>query len=431
MQPQKAKIRLTDHTCIACRFNPLLCCIAQLVNRVPAIDESSKGIAKPGKSAEGKIELKDVVFTYPARPDQQVMNGFSLTVEAGQTVALCGASGSGKSTTIQLVERFYDPESGSVSLDGQDLKTLNLSWLRQQVGLVSQEPTLFAGTIGENIAYGKPGATPEEIQAAAKSANAHNFITKFPDGYNTDCGSAGTQLSGGQKQRVAIARAIIKNPSVLLLDEATSALDNESEKAVQGALDELMQTRKRTTIVIAHRLSTIQNADKIAVVSNGVVVEEGTHTELMAKQGAYADLHSAQHSTATSTGSTTVVAAEDKEGTTNQTAQMAETLEEKAERVKRLEEESKQAVKDNKSRIWAMQKSDTSWLALGASGALAAGAVFPCVGWIWAKMVSIFFASDPVCETLCVTPPCISSFTFTHYLCLPPMCLAVPTGLYA
>ena len=213
----------------------------------------------------------------------QVCNGYNLEIQAGTTVALVGASGSGKSTAIQLVERFYDPDSGSVKLDGVDLRQLNVKWLRQQIGLVGQEPVLFSGTIAENIAYGKPGSTREEVVEAAKMANAFSFIQEFPAQFDTDVGEKGGQLSGGQKQRIAIARAMIKNPAVLLLDEATSALDTESERIVQAALDDLMTKFKRTTIVIAHRLTTIRNADKIAVVDKGRIVEEGSHDELMAK----------------------------------------------------------------------------------------------------------------------------------------------------
>jgi len=200
-----------------------------------------------------------------------------------------GASGSGKSTAIALIERFYDPQSGSVLLDGVDIKTLNVRWLRSQLGLVAQEPVLFMGTVAENIAYGKEGATKEEIEEAAKMANAHTFITEsLGDGYNTDVGMRGGKLSGGQKQRVAIARAIVRKPSVLLLDEATSALDNESERIVQAALDEIMAKQKRTTVMIAHRLSTIRNADSIAVIHEGAVVERGTHEELLANpEGMY------------------------------------------------------------------------------------------------------------------------------------------------
>jgi len=254
--------------------------ILKVVNRRPTIDSSSPS-GKRGHTCSGRIELQDVHFTYPARPDHKVCNGYNLVVEAGTTVALCGASGSGKSTAIQLIERFYDPDKGAVLLDGVNLRELNVTWLRQQIGLVSQEPVLFSGTIAENIAMGKPGATREDVEAAARMANAHGFISEFPDGYNTDVGEKGGQLSGGQKQRVAIARAMIKDPAVLLLDEATSALDTESERVVQEALDNLLSKHKRTTIMIAHRLSTIRNADKICVVNEGVIVEQGTHNELM------------------------------------------------------------------------------------------------------------------------------------------------------
>ena len=207
-----------------------------------------------------------------------------------QIVALVGESGSGKSTAIALLERFYDPDSGKILFDDVELQALKVSWLRQQVGLVSQEPVLFNDTIRSNIAYGKQGAaSEEEIVAAAEAANAHQFISALPDGYNTIVGERGIQLSGGQKQRVAIARAIIKDPKVLLLDEATSALDAESERVVQEALDQVMVDR--TTVVVAHRLSTIRGADIIAVLKNGAVAEKGKHEELMRiKDGTYASL---------------------------------------------------------------------------------------------------------------------------------------------
>ncbi|KAF1775143.1 P-loop containing nucleoside triphosphate hydrolase [Phytophthora cactorum] len=206
-----------------------------------------------------------------------VLKHYNLTVEAGQTVAFCGPSGGGKSTIISLIERFYDPVAGEVLLDSHNIKHLNLSWLRSQIGLVGQEPTLFIGTIAENISYGlAEQPSQQEIEEAAKMANAHDFITQFPDGYDTQVGMKGEQLSGGQKQRIAIARAILKNPNILLLDEATSALDSESEKVVQEALDKVVALKRRTTIVIAHRLSTIRRADVICVVSGGKIAEQGT-----------------------------------------------------------------------------------------------------------------------------------------------------------
>ncbi|AQK44059.1 ABC transporter B family member 19 [Zea mays] len=238
----------------------------------------------------GNIEFKEVAFSYPSRPDVMIFRDFSLFFPAGKTAAVVGGSGSGKSTVVALIERFYDPNQGQVLLDNVDIKTLQLKWLRDQIGLVNQEPALFATTILENILYGKPDATMAEVEAAATSANAHSFIALLPNGYNTHVGDRGLQLSGGQKQRIAIARAMLKNPKLLLLDEATSALDAGSESIVQEALDRLMVGR--TTVVVAHRLSTIRCVDMIAVIQQGQVVETGTHDELLAKgsSGAYAAL---------------------------------------------------------------------------------------------------------------------------------------------
>jgi ATP-binding cassette, subfamily B (MDR/TAP), member 1 len=240
---------------------------------------------------EGKIEFQNITFRYPTRLEVPVLRHYDLTIEAGQTVAFCGPSGGGKSTCISLIERFYDPLRGQVLLDSHDIKSLNLQWLRRQIGLVGQEPTLFIGTIAENIAYALPEMpSQEEIEVAAKMANAHTFIANFPDGYKTQVGMRGEKLSGGQKQRIAIARAILKNPNILLLDEATSALDSESEKIVQEALDKVVALKRRTTIIIAHRLSTIRKADKICVVSGGKIAEQGTHAELLALGGIYKKL---------------------------------------------------------------------------------------------------------------------------------------------
>ncbi|KAG6719756.1 hypothetical protein I3843_03G024700 [Carya illinoinensis] len=236
----------------------------------------------------GNIEFKDVTFSYPSRPDVIIFRNFSIFFPAGKTLAVVGGSGSGKSTVVSLIERFYDPNQGQVLLDNVDIRTLQLKWLRDQIGLVNQEPALFATTILENILYGKPDATMAEVEAAASAANAHSFVALLPNGYNTQVGERGVQLSGGQKQRIAIARAMLKNPKILLLDEATSALDVGSESIVQEALDRLMVGR--TTVVVAHRLSTIRNVDSIAVIQQGQVVETGTHEELIAKAGAYASL---------------------------------------------------------------------------------------------------------------------------------------------
>eukprot|EP00917_Polyrhabdina_sp_WS-2016_P007857 GHVP01017563.1.p1 GENE.GHVP01017563.1~~GHVP01017563.1.p1 ORF type:complete len:1087 (+),score=218.99 GHVP01017563.1:278-3538(+) len=235
---------------------------------------------------EGNVLVDSIKFSYPTRPEKPIYNGLTLSAKKGQTVAFVGASGCGKSTVIQLLERFYDPNEGAIYVDGTKTTDFNLKHLRSQLGLVSQEPILFNGTIRENIKFGNPDATDEQVVKAAKGANAHKFITSFPDGYETEVGNFGGQLSGGQKQRVAIARAILRDPKILLLDEATSALDSESEKIVQQALDKLLESSSRTTFIIAHRLATIRGADKIVVFKNennegSIVQEAGTHDELM------------------------------------------------------------------------------------------------------------------------------------------------------
>lgn len=263
--------------------------IYRIIDHKPTLNRNNESGLEL-ESVSGLVELKNVDFSYPSRPDVRILNNFSLTVPAGKTIALVGSSGSGKSTVVSLIERFYDPISGEVLLDGHDIKTLKLRWLRQQIGLVSQEPALFATTIKENILLGRPDADQLEVEEAARVANAHSFIIKLPEGYDTQVGERGLQLSGGQKQRIAIARAMLKNPAILLLDEATSALDSESEKLVQEALDRFMIGR--TTLVIAHRLSTIRKADLVAVLQQGSVSEIGTHDELFAKgeNGVYAKL---------------------------------------------------------------------------------------------------------------------------------------------
>ncbi|XP_023564472.1 multidrug resistance protein 1-like, partial [Octodon degus] len=258
--------------------------ILMIIEKVPAIDSYSTEGLKPNM-LEGNVTFRDVVFKYPTRPDIPVLQGLSLQVKKGQTLALVGSSGCGKSTAVQLLERFYSPLAGTVFVDDKEIQQLNVQWLRAQLGIVSQEPVLFDCSIGENIAYGDNSRTvsQEEIVKAAKEANIHQFIESLPDKYDTKVGDKGTQLSGGQKQRIAIARALIRQPRILLLDEATSALDTESEKIVQEALDKAREGR--TCIVIAHRLSTIQNADVIVVIQNGRVQEHGTHQQLLAQKG--------------------------------------------------------------------------------------------------------------------------------------------------
>lgn len=271
------------------------------IERTPAIDSADPGGLRPEKVI-GEITFEDVKFTYPSRPDVPILKGLSINFPAGKTAALVGASGSGKSTIVSLIERFYDPSSGSVKLDGVDLRELNIKWLRSQIGLVSQEPTLFATTIKGNVLHGLIGtpyenASEEEkfklVQEACIKSNADGFITKLPQGYETMVGERGFLLSGGQKQRIAIARAVVSDPRILLLDEATSALDTRSEGVVQDALDKA--AAGRTTITVAHRLSTIRDADRIFVMGDGLVLEQGTHNELLADEnGPYARLVQAQ-----------------------------------------------------------------------------------------------------------------------------------------
>ncbi|XP_030544980.1 putative multidrug resistance protein [Rhodamnia argentea] len=262
--------------------------IFEMIECVPSIDlVGEEGMTLSDVS--GEVEFKDLYFAYPSRPESLVLKKFSLRVMASQTVGFMGRSGSGKSTIINLLERIYDPVKGDILLDGANIRTLQLKWLRSQMGLVSQEPILFATTIKENILLGKEGATTEEIIKAATAANAHNFITQLPNGYDTQVGQLGIQMSEGQKQRISIARALLRDPRILLLDEATSALDSHSEKAVQDALS--VASIGRTTFVVAHRLSALSNAHLIAVIQSGEVVESGSHEKLMENEhGVYSTM---------------------------------------------------------------------------------------------------------------------------------------------
>ena len=254
-------------------------------------DIADRPDAKTINNVRGEIEFDDVSFRYE-QDTQTVLNHINLKVSAGEYVALVGSSGAGKTTLCSLIPRFYDVTEGSVKLDGTDVRDIKLKSLRGNIGIVQQDVYLFAGTVFENIRYGKPDATREEVIEAAKNANAHEFIMSLPDGYDTDIGQRGVKLSGGQKQRLSIARVFLKNPPVLIFDEATSALDNESEKVVQESLEKL--AKNRTTIVIAHRLSTIKNAGRILVLTDDGIAEEGTHDELIAKAGIYRHLYELQ-----------------------------------------------------------------------------------------------------------------------------------------
>jgi ABC-type multidrug transport system fused ATPase/permease subunit len=241
----------------------------------------------------GKVELQNIAFSYPSRPEIQVLKDVSIVANRGEQIAIVGTSGAGKSTIASLLLRFYEPEAGNILFDNKKSNAIPISQLRKQMALVPQDILLFGGSILENISYGKPHASHEEIEEASKKANAHDFIMSFPEGYNTIVGERGIKLSGGQRQRIAIARAILKDPVILILDEATSSLDSASESLVQGALENLM--KNRTSFVIAHRLSTIRNADKIIVLDKGIVKEWGTHDKLLEiEQGIYKNLYKLQ-----------------------------------------------------------------------------------------------------------------------------------------
>jgi len=281
--------------------------VFELIDREPHIKDPESPLVFD--SIKGDIEFSSVSFAYPTREESNIFANLNLSIPAGNVVALVGASGSGKSTIISLLARLYDPSSGTILLDGHDIKNFKLDWLRNQIGFVAQEPVLFSGTIRENIAYGLENSQEwrteeehrkfllapdidEKIRFAAEQANASYFIEQFPDGYDTQIGERGVTLSGGQKQRIAIARAIVKDPKILVLDEATSALDAESEYSVQRALETLM--KHRTTLIVAHRLSTVKKADTIVVLNEGRIAEQGSHSELMANKAIYANLISRQ-----------------------------------------------------------------------------------------------------------------------------------------
>ncbi|XP_010234151.2 ABC transporter B family member 11 isoform X1 [Brachypodium distachyon] len=379
------------------------------IYRKPEIDASDRsGLIL--ENFVGNVELKDVHFSYPARPEQMIFNGFSISIPTGKTVALVGESGSGKSTVISLLERFYDPQSGEVLLDGVNLKQLNLSWIRQKMGLVSQEPILFTTTIRENIEYGKKGASEEEIRRATVLANAAKFIDKLPNGLDTMVGEHGTQLSGGQKQRIAIARAILKNPSILLLDEATSALDAESERVVQDALNNIMVNR--TTIVVAHRLSTVKNADMISVLHRGQLVEQGPHAELIKdSSGAYSQLLQLQEVNMKSKGDdpNRLQSASDTANSLSLHSSTKASFERSMSRTSpqgrsrmnsqtiSLDEHETKEIDDPKSgknvltRLLCLHKPETPILLLGCTAAAANGSILPVFGMLLSSAINTFY----------------------------------------
>jgi ATP-binding cassette subfamily B protein len=296
INPQKLLLFGGFSGLIGASFMTLPELITSLQRALGATDRVREILDSPAESSNdqsvaplrGDIEMRNIRFAYPARPEAVVLHDFSMHAAAGQRIALVGSSGAGKSTVVNLLFRFFEPDAGEILLDDQPAQSLPLHGLRRNLALVPQEVLLFGGSIRENIEYGKPGATAEQLEEAARLANADEFIRKLPQGYDTLVGERGTQLSGGQRQRIAIARAILADPAILILDEATSSLDAESERLVQDALDKLMQNR--TSIIIAHRLSTVRRADQILVMSGGAVIERGTHNELIQHGSLYATL---------------------------------------------------------------------------------------------------------------------------------------------
>jgi ATP-binding cassette, subfamily B (MDR/TAP), member 1 len=379
--------------------------IFNIINRKPEIDTlSSEG--KILDSLEGDIKFYDVEFNYPSREEVKVLKKINFNIKSGTTVALVGSSGCGKSTCIQLLQRFYNPLNGSISINDVNINDFNIQWLRSQIGVVNQEPILFETTIKENISFGKPDATDQEIQLAAKNANAHNYIMKLPEKYDTLVGNRGSQLSGGQKQRIAIARALISNPKILLLDEATSALDNESEAIVQAALDRA--SLGRTTIIVAHRLSTIRNADVIFALENGQVAESGTHSQLMEKKGVYYNLVLTQTQSNLDEEGNDENNSNDKNNNRNEKFKVShdididkhdenafkrtQSLIEEEENKKKNEEIVKKENEKSYSmlQVFGLNKPEWFYILLGSIGSFIVGIENPAFSYIFAKAINVF-----------------------------------------
>nr|UOU03319.1 ATP-binding cassette subfamily B1-1 [Brachionus rubens] len=367
--------------------------VFKIIDRKPVIDTSADDGEKPNE-VTGSIEFEDIYFNYPARPDIKILQGLDLKINQGSTVALVGSSGCGKSTCIQLIQRFYDPLQGAVKIDGRDVKNLNVRWLRSKIGVVNQEPILFGTTIKENIKFGKDDATDEEIILAAKNANAHDFIMTLPDKYDTLVGDRGGQLSGGQKQRIAIARALIRNPKILLLDEATSALDNESESIVQAALDKARLGR--TTIIVAHRLSTILNADLIYAFENGKIKECGTHNDLMNLKGLYYKLVITQQAASFNEDSPlNKINPQIIDKTVHDEHAQGYVMKSEKEEEVSKDKKKKDKKKDvSMLKVFALNKPEWYFILFGCLASIVSGAIQPAFSIVFSKAIAVFSECD-------------------------------------
>ncbi|EEF33196.1 ABC transporter B family member 19 [Ricinus communis] len=379
--------------------------VYEIIDRIPDIDPyGSHGRTLP--NVRGRIEFKSVIFSYPSRPDTLILRSLNLVIPSSKTVALVGTSGGGKSTIFALIERFYDPIKGVITLDGHDLKTLQVKWLRDQIGMVGQEPVLFATSILENVMMGKENATEKEAINACIAANAHSFISGLTYGYDTQVGDRGTQLSGGQKQRIALARAIIKDPHILLLDEPTSALDAESESIVQQAIDKI--STGRTTIVIAHRLATVRNANIIVVLDHGSVVEIGNHRQLMDKAGAYYDLvklasEAVSRPTAKEmdTSKETEFSIHGKSVHDPRSKNVEETSRSRHLKFMQMENQEEEEMQEKQkprkyhlSEIWKLQRPEVVMLLLGFLLGMHAGAILSVFPFLLGLALQIYFDDD-------------------------------------
>ncbi|KAK4427430.1 ABC transporter B family member 19 [Sesamum alatum] len=380
--------------------------VFEVIDRIPEIDPYSPEGRKPS-SMRGKIEFRGVSFAYPSRPTIPILQSLNLVIPASKTLALVGVSGGGKSTIFALIERFYDPNQGFITVDGYDLRTLQVKWLRNQIGMVGQEPVLFATTILENVMMGKENATKNEAIKACMAANAHNFISGLPQGYDTEVGDRGTQLSGGQKQRIALARAMIKDPKILLLDEATSALDPESEVMVQKAIDKI--SVGRTTVVIAHRLATVRNAHTIVVLDRGSVVETGNHQQLMERASAYFDLVKLATegiSQPAQNGNAQLKNLDfyEYEKTTQDTSRAKEVYEisksmylkstQEGIQFEEKEEDIKKSKRYKLADVWKLQKPEVIMLIMGLLLGMVAGAILSIFPLVLGEALRVYFLTD-------------------------------------